>query len=368
MAGKRANGEGSVRLRPEGRWEVTMMIGYYDDGKPKRHSIYGRTQKSAIEKAAEYRRQIENGKIIDKRLTLSEYAERWYKEYKGQVKLSTYAGYRFTLMIINQTWGKKRLCDIKPSDVENGLKKMVEEDRSRSVVTKVKAMLHQILRKAEANGIIDKNPVPLTQKTKMKTPPSKKDSLSLTEVGILYQELPDTRAGHAIRLSIACGIRTQELLALTPEHIDLENGELCIEQAIFMVRGSVHLGETKSAAGVRKIPIPPIAKESAVFLKNNGKKFIFQGRNEKPMNPSTYRNHYNAAFEMVKDVRLLPPHCMRHTYITLMQASGVPVETIKTLAGHSDKTTTLGYMHIKDEVTAQAAVALSKTLEQASKK
>jgi len=368
MAGKRANGEGTVRQRSDGRWEVTMMAGFKENGKPKRHSVYGKTQKQALDNAAAYRRQVEKGQVINKRLTIAEYADQWYKEYEGQVRPPTYEGYKYTLTIIKQTWGKKRMYDIKALDVENGLKKLVEDGRGRSVVTKVKAMLHQILRKAEANGLIDKNPVPLTQKTKMASPPRTKDSFSLTEVGKLYQGLPDTRIGHAIRLCIACGMRSQELLGLMPEHIDLENNLLHIKQAIYLLKGTVNIGETKSTAGTREIPIPPIAAESAKFLRDNADKFILQGKNEMPMNPSTYRDYYKSAIGQVEGVRLLPPHCTRHTYITLLQASGVSIETIQTLAGHSDRDTTVGYMHIKDEVTVRAASALSETLERAAGK
>jgi integrase len=163
-------------------------------------------------------------------------------------------------------------------------------------------------------------------------------------------------------------MRSQELLALTPKHIDLENGVLHINQAIFLLKGTVNIGETKTDAGLRDIPIPPIAMESAAFLRDNGDKYILQGKNEMPMNPTTYRKEYNSTIAQVEGVRQLPPHCTRHTYITLMQASGVPIETIQVLAGHSDRDTTVGYMHIKDEVTARAAGALSETLEKATKK
>jgi len=369
MARKRAKGEGSIRKRTDGRWEVTIMVGFNDNGKPKRHSVYGKTQKEAIDNATAFRQQLERGQVIDKRLTLGEYAEQWYIDYEDQVRPSTYEGYKYTtLRVIIKLWGKKRLYEMKAADVERGLKKLVNEGSSRSVVTKVKAMLHQILRKAEANGQIDKNPVPLTQKTRMKDKPRSKDSFSLTEVGKLFQELPDTRIGHAIRLSIACGMRSQELLALTPEHIDLENGVLHIEQAVYLLKGTVNIGEPKSAAGTRTIPIPPIAIESAEFLRNTDDEFIMQGETDMPINPTTYRDHYKAAISQVEGVRHLLPHCTRHTYITLMQASGVSIETIQTLAGHSDRDTTFGYMHIKDEVTFQAAQALSTTLEFATKK
>ena len=33
MAKRRSNGEGTLRLRADGRWEMTIMDGFRDDGK-----------------------------------------------------------------------------------------------------------------------------------------------------------------------------------------------------------------------------------------------------------------------------------------------------------------------------------------------
>ena len=50
------------------------------------------------------------------------------------------------------------------------------------------------------------------------------------------------------------------------------------------------------------------------------------------------------------------PHCCRHTYVTMLQASGVPMETIAALTGHADIKTTEGYLH-------QSAPALARAVE-----
>ena len=50
------------------------------------------------------------------------------------------------------------------------------------------------------------------------------------------------------------------------------------------------------------------------------------------------------------------PHCCRHTYVTMLQAGGVPMETIAALTGHADIKTTEGYLH-------QSAPALAKAVE-----
>ena len=43
--GKRMNGEGSLRQRPDGRWEYRVADGYRDDGKLKIISLWQNTER-----------------------------------------------------------------------------------------------------------------------------------------------------------------------------------------------------------------------------------------------------------------------------------------------------------------------------------
>ena len=48
--GRRANGEGCIRKRPDGRWEGRIVIGRRANGKRIVHSVYGATQKEMLDK------------------------------------------------------------------------------------------------------------------------------------------------------------------------------------------------------------------------------------------------------------------------------------------------------------------------------
>ena len=63
MPGKRSNGEGTLRKRPNGLWECTMMVGYQEDGRRRYKSFYGKTQKEAKDKAEAYKRDTAAGLI-----------------------------------------------------------------------------------------------------------------------------------------------------------------------------------------------------------------------------------------------------------------------------------------------------------------
>ena len=49
-------------------------------------------------------------------------------------------------------------------DVECFLRKLKDDEYSSSMISKVRGLLHQSLRSAEANNLIPKNPVPLIDK------------------------------------------------------------------------------------------------------------------------------------------------------------------------------------------------------------
>ena len=50
MAKKRANGEGTVRKRKDGRWEGFITVGHKNNGKPIIKSVCAKTQKELLPK------------------------------------------------------------------------------------------------------------------------------------------------------------------------------------------------------------------------------------------------------------------------------------------------------------------------------
>lgn len=149
MGKKRTNGDGSMRKRPDGRWECRVTIGILPDGKPKFKYLYGKTQKEVKEKLTEFQRDIDDG-IIDLGVCFDEWAQAWYVGYKDSVAASTYEGYRYTLRILIEYFGSTKLKEIKALHVETFLKKMKAEGKSQSSITKFRGMLFQIMNKADA--------------------------------------------------------------------------------------------------------------------------------------------------------------------------------------------------------------------------
>ena len=65
MPSKRSHGEGTLRHRSDGRWELRMMDGYQKDGSPRFKTFYGKTQKEVKLKLKEYQDALISGIQLD---------------------------------------------------------------------------------------------------------------------------------------------------------------------------------------------------------------------------------------------------------------------------------------------------------------
>ena len=213
MAKKRMNGEGSLRQRSDGRWEYRVTDGYRDDGKLKTISFYGKTQSEVKKKLDEYRKKKAAGIDMSKKYTFAQWADIWFDHHKSMVSATTQEGYSYTLRNLKTQFARRKLSDIKAYDIEQFLMKLVREGKSGSTVAQSRGMLFQIFKMAVANDILMKNPVEHAEKIR-RAPPKPKEAFTADEVRRLTEELPQNKIGWSIRLMLATGMRSQELLAL----------------------------------------------------------------------------------------------------------------------------------------------------------
>lgn len=361
MGKKRANGEGTLRQRKDGRWECVLMVGYHDDGRRKMKSFYASTRKAVQEKVQKWRRDMEDGIDCEANYSFGEWADMWFDLHKSNISPTTQEGYRYTLRILKDRFGMQKLAAIKVFHVELFLRDMRQQGRADSSIAKLRGMLYQIFHKAEANDLIRKNPVRFAEKVRSKTPPREKDTFTAEEVRILLAKLPKDRMGNSIRLLLGTGMRTQELLALQPHHIAEDGSYIYVRQAVNLVKGTVSIGQPKSRNGYRDIPIPPSLHAYAAALRNTDRKFIWEvGKPDIPCNPTYFRDKFREALEAIPGVRILTPHCCRHTYVSQMQALGVDLSTLQSIVGHADIDMTQHYLHIQKAVRESAVAKFSE--------
>ena len=337
MPSKRSHGEGTLRHRSDGRWELRMMDGYQKDGSPRFKTFYGKTQKEVKLKLKEYQDALISGVQLDTILYFEDWADTWFEGHKDNIAPTTQESYKYCLKMLKEGFYHRPLTVIRPIDIENFLKGMRRDGRSDSYISKARGMLYQIFQKAEANDLVRRNPVRLAEKMRASGTAKRKEAFTTAEVAHLMKVLPDDRMGLSIRLLLGTGMRMQELLALEPQFIEEDGSVIHIRQAVKVVKGTVSIGSPKSKDSIRDIPVPLNVRPCAIKLRDTTDQFIWESpKTGLPCNPTHFRDVFRKSLEEAGDVRLLTPHSCRHTYVSQMQALGVDIQTIQSIVGHAD--------------------------------
>ena len=241
-------------------------------------------------------------------------------------------------------------------DIESFLRQLQKEGYADSTVSQHRGMLFQIFNKAEANDVLRKNPVRCAEKMRSSKEKKRKESFTAEEVILLMKNLPTDRIGLSIRLMLSTGMRVQEMLGLRKRNVAADGSEIHIVEAVKQVKGTVLVGSTKTATSTRVVPVPHNLREPLKQLCAMSKDFIWESpkRPGQPCNPSHFRDAFKEAVSNVEGVRVLTPHCCRHTYVSMMQALGVAMETIRDLCGHVEIDMTAHYLHIQQSVREAA--------------
>ena len=361
MGKRRANGEGTLRKRPDGRWEARFMVGWKDDGRPKIVYFYGKTQTELMEKVNQWKRTTPQTTLRHRDFGFTEWSNIWFEMHKVNITLRTQDSYSYTLRNLQKYFGDKKIRDIKPYDIEVFLLRLRDKGWASSTLAQYRGMLYQIMHKAEANDLVHKNPVRFVEKIRGAAAKKKKEAFTADEVQTLMDELPYNRIGLSIRLLLGTGMRSQELLALEPRHIAEDGSTIKIEQAVTLSKGTVKMGPPKSRDSYRTIPVPPSLRDCAVMLRTTDKKYIWEEKlPDIPCNPSFFGDQFRKALEAIPSVRVLTPHCCRHTYVSQMQALGVDVSTIQSIVGHAEIDMTEYYLHVQESIRQEAVSKFSQ--------
>lgn len=336
-------GNGSIRKRKDGLFELRYIIGHKPDGKPRYKSFYGKSKGEVRQKRDDFIKS-ENEKYVAKmKIGMSDWSMKWAKLYKqGSVSDATFKStYLFAIKnYINPYFKDCQVSDILNSDVQAFFKKY--EDKSSSVLSKIKLTLNQIFESAVDNDIIIKNPCRNIKLKKYEAVNTKRTYTS-SEVKKNIEYAKTNRDGIGIIIMLKTGIRRSELLALRWSDIDFNKNIIKIVRA---VKSGGYIGEPKSKAGIRTIPIDNELSEylSTMFEAEDRdiNDYIIKNHLGSYMEPTNYdsRNYKDFMNSMAEHfnnkMEKLTAHELRHTYGTLLRERGVDIYTIQKVMGHEN--------------------------------
>ena len=379
MAKKRANGEGSIRKRKDGRWEGRYTAGHDPEtGKPIYRNVLGRTQAEVKEKlkiAIQETQALDQTKVG--KYTVGEWMEVWFEDYaKIKVRPSSHQTYKgYIENHIKPNIGDIPLEKLTTLDLQRLYKTLLARGRvdrleskgqPRGLSPKTVRNIHQILssalKLAQEQRIILANPaegcaLPKTEHREMKT-------LPVEQLQSFLREAKDSGVFELYYLELATGLRRGELLGLKWEDIDLEHGDLRVRRQIARINGQVVEAPLKTKNAYRTLPL---AEDTISILKEQKKRvgsspWVFPSATGGPISPDSVLHMLHRVLKRagLPQVRF---HDLRHTFATLALQNGVDIKTVSGMLGHFSAGFTLDtYAHVTTSAQKAAANTMGKLL------
>ena len=333
---KRANGQGSVRKLSGNRskpWAVILPAKYTDTGTEKRvYLSYHATKTEALNALNE---AISNGVTDTINATVSNIFDEWSETAYRDLSAKSIKEYNNAFKHLSPLHSSK-MRDIKTKDVQQ----IIDEIGKPETGKKIRVLFSQLCKYAMSVDIISQN---YAQFIKIKSAEkAEKEIFTVSEIRKIKNaaESDESYSDDAkiVMMMLFTGTRISEITGIKYSKV------YPYYEIPYMIGG------IKTEAG--KDRIIPIHSEILEYVRyfyrmgSSNREYLLINSKGGKMEASNFRRrHYYPLLEAL-DIEKKSPHSTRHTYTTMLHASGAKQENIIKLVGHTDfKTTQEHYIH-----------------------
>ena len=327
-----ASGAGSIRQRPDGRWEARVTVGSNPGtGKPIRRSIYGDTQAAVRKEMTAVLRDVDRGTYqTPSKMTVKIWMETWLDTFCTGLKPLTVSAYNTAMKThIVPAFGAMPVQEMKGIHVQKLFNDMLEAGKSPKTVKNTAAILHKALSVAVKQGYIAANPCEAAEVPKVTRHEIK--PLTDAEIPVFLAAIEDHPFRNAYGLCLFAGLREGECLGLTWDCVDFDRGRITVRQQLQKSRtesGTYRIVSSTKSGKVRVIEPPAVAFDylrsertrqvenrlRAGKLWDNAQDLVFTNPLGGHVVIETFRRNFKrlAASMGRPDLR---PHDLRHPYV-----------------------------------------------------
>ena len=378
MAKKRANGDGSIRKRKDGRWEGRYVVGHDPiTGKMISRNVLGKTQAEVKEKL---RTAIENSKRLDYtqtgKYTVGQWMDEWFEAYaKVKVRPSSHQTYKgYIENHIKPNIGDIPIEKLTSLQLQKFYRLLLTEGRvpriesekqpkglSAKTVRNINQVISSAMDMAVRHKLILSNPtegceLPKVEHREMKTLPAER-------LGAFLREAKGSGVYELYYLDLATGLRRGELLGLKWEDVDLQNGIIHVRRQVARVDGEVKELPLKTKNSYRNISISQDAVAMLTEMEaHRSSDYVFPSSTGGPISPDSVNNMLHRVLKRagLPSIRF---HDLRHTFATLALQNGVDIKTVSGMLGHFSAGFTLDtYAHVTTSAQKEAARTMGNVL------
>ena len=368
-SGRRGQGEDSIYWdASKNRYTGAVSLGFSPSGTRIRKKVTGRTKTEVRDKLKELHRQVESGLRPRRRYTVGDALDDWLAVGVDGLSARTVTLYRDTIgKALREELGTVRLTELTAGDVQGALAALAARLSSRTVQI-AQNVLVRAIRQAERDDLVGRNVAALVKPPKAHGAGRPSKSLTLEQAVSLMSAARGTRLEAYVTLSLLTGLRTEEVRALRWDHVvawvrgrwePVSEAGFDHEQLAVFVWRADRAGGDKTPKSRRTLALPRRCVEAlrehrvrqaedrlaaGPLWQDRG--LVFASTVGTPQDDHNVRRQFRVITEAAGLGRTWVPRELRHTFVSLLSAHGVPVEAIALLAGHNQTATTeLVYRH-----------------------
>ncbi|MGW0534214.1 site-specific integrase [Streptomyces sp. NPDC003032] len=354
MAKRRSRGDGGLYWNESRqRWIAAASLGYDPSGKRIMKRASGKTKTEAKNKLKEVLRDHEDGLAIAPTGYTVENAVNDWLMYglagrdKGTLDACTILSRRHVIPSL----GARKLRDLSAEDVDKWLAAKAKTLSTRTLQG-IHSCLNRAVKRAMARDKVKRNVVELCSIPKGQ-PGRPSKALTLAQAEAVLKAAADTSMHAYVVLALLTGARTEELRALTWDHVFLKgepDASPPIPPYIAVWRSVRAGGDTKTRKSRRTLALPARCVEVlwqhwedqgwdrlAAGDKWEEHGLVFSSAVGKELDSTNVRRAFRQAITKAEGVNAKEwtPRELRHSFVSLLSDSGVPLEEISRLVGHS---------------------------------
>ena len=355
---RRARGDGGLYWdETRQRWIGEVTIGYRPNGKRITRKVSDANKTEALRKLKELRRDLDDGlPVAAGNYTVADAVKDWLRFGLHGRSASTVANYTtLAHQHIVPVFGGRKLRELTAEDLDQWLEDK-STDLSTNTLRDLRSILKRIIARAQSRDKVKRNVALLCEvPTGREGRPSK--ALTFEQAEAVLNAAEDSPLHAYLVLSLLIGARTEELRALTWSHVDLVGKPRAMPPVppSIMVWHSVRVGgDTKTRKSRRTLAMPKRAVDALaahgerqnLWRANTGRTWadedvVFTSHTGEPLDAANVRRDFRTVLRAAGlKAKEWTPRELRHSFVSLLSADGMPLEQISRLVGHSSTTVT----------------------------
>lgn len=378
---RRDKGEGSTRLRSDGRYEYRYVAGKKPDGKALYKSFTAKTERELKRKIKEYNEDRAKYTVKAEVTSFREYAEFWMRTVKYPIlKPVSYDRLEQTYNAVCNYIGYIQLGNVSTEDIQSMVNDL-SASKAYSTVKKHYEFVKGVFQYAYNSQKITFDPCPAVQlpiERNMKIKTKKTEILPEDITEKMYEFNNTLRQSNnqffkhmpVLLLILNTGMRIGEALALEWSDIDFKNNTLRVNKTLTKAKERNVKGEvvgknkktfsdiTKTESGNRLIPLNDMAVSLLKQIQDYNKRMKIKTQYV----ASTVDGGYVSERNILRTYKSIlgvvgaedyTIHALRHTFASRLLKSGIEISVVSKLLGHADINTTYStYIHVlNDQMT-----------------